>query len=115
MKITGFCNVCRIFWLQMFFIFCQIKSHKALISLFLLYAESLLSSLQLDGNSHCSLQLNLTFYSLLDSEDESLNKEEKEEEEEEQKKTEFDPILRMQHHFQRIATSLKHKVRKKRK
>lgn len=68
----------------------------------------------MDSSSNCSLQLNLTFYSLLDSDDGGAGLDEGEELKEEEEGQDTDPISVMQNHFQRTATSLKYKAREKR-
>lgn len=68
----------------------------------------------MDSSSNCSLQLNLTFYSLLDSDEGGAGLDEGEELKEEEEGQDTDPISVMQNHFQRTATSLKYKAREER-
>lgn len=67
----------------------------------------------MDSSSNCSLQLNLTFYSLLDSDEGGAGLDEGEELKEEEEGQDTDPISVMQNHFQRTATSLKYKARER--
>lgn len=57
--------------------------------------------------------MNLTFYSLLDSDEGGAGLDEGEELKEEEEGQDTDPISVMQNHFQRTATSLKYKARER--